>query len=129
MSFPPLTLCGIALLCAVTAYLLRQFGWRGAPLVGLFAFLLLFSSGAGALTGLSDTVLRIGEAGGVGSVGACALRILGVGYLCGLTADVCRDLGEEAVARGVLMVGKFAILLMALPSLSGVLDVIMAWLG
>lgn len=51
-----------------------------------------------------------------------ALKAVGVAYLAGFTAQVCRDAGEGALAGKVELVGKVAILLLALPVMWAVLD-------
>lgn len=51
-----------------------------------------------------------------------ALKAVGLAYLAGFTAQVCRDAGEGALAGKVELVGKVAILLLALPVMSAVLE-------
>lgn len=51
-----------------------------------------------------------------------ALKVVGVSYLAGFAAQVCRDAGEGALAGKMELVGKAAILLLALPVLWAVLE-------
>ena len=51
-----------------------------------------------------------------------ALKAVGLAYLAGFTAQVCRDAGEGALAGKVELVGKVAILLLALPVMWAVLE-------
>jgi stage III sporulation protein AD len=51
-----------------------------------------------------------------------ALKAVGLAYLAGFTAQVCRDAGEGALAVKVELVGKVAILLLALPVIWAVLE-------
>lgn len=51
-----------------------------------------------------------------------ALKAVGLAYLAGFTAQICRDAGEGALAGKVELVGKVAILLLALPVMWAVLE-------
>ncbi len=50
------------------------------------------------------------------------LKVVGVAYLAGFSAQICRDAGEGAMAAKVELVGKLAILILALPVLWAVLE-------
>jgi hypothetical protein len=49
------------------------------------------------------------------------LKIAGIGFLSGVTADVCRELGEGGAARGVLLAGRIEMLCIALPYLEKII--------
>lgn len=50
------------------------------------------------------------------------LKVMGLAYLAGFTAQVCRDAGEGAMAGKIELLGKVAILYLALPVMWAVLD-------
>jgi stage III sporulation protein AD len=50
------------------------------------------------------------------------LKVVGVAYLASFTAQICRDAGESAIAGKVELVGKVAILILALPVMWAILD-------
>lgn len=56
------------------------------------------------------------------------LKVIGVAYLAGFGAEVCRDAGEGAIATKVEFAGKVMILVMALPVLVAVLETITRFL-
>lgn len=56
------------------------------------------------------------------------LKVIGVAYLAGFGAEVCRDAGEGAIATRLEFAGKVIILVMALPVLVAVLETIVRFL-
>ena len=108
-------MCALALLAAAAGLVLREFGWRGAPLLSVICgiaatgFVLPYFAEAKAFySGLSSDF-------GIGNIAASALKIVGIGYLSGITADVCRNLGETGAASAVVLVGKMEIIAIAAP--------------
>lgn len=43
------------------------------------------------------------------------IKAVGISLLCGIAADICRDLGENTLAGGVESGGKAAIIVLSLP--------------
>lgn len=56
-------------------------------------------------------------------------KVIGIAYLAQFAAGVCRDAGESALAYKVELVGRVMILMLALPLVSGVLEVVSRLLG
>ncbi len=52
------------------------------------------------------------------------LKVIGIAYLAGFGAEVCRDAGERATAGKLELAGKVIILMTALPVLIAVLETI-----
>ena len=46
---------------------------------------------------------------------AVALKVLGLGYLFGISADICRELGESGIAKSVEVVGRVEIIAVVIP--------------
>ena len=58
---------------------------------------------------------EIGEGTGVSETLSAALKVLAAGYLFGICADVCRELGESGVAKTVDVVGRVEIVAIVIP--------------
>ena len=117
-----MNIIGGALLLSVCGVLLRNFGWKGAPVFSAVALLLLLSeltSGLGEVSSFIGTLFRGSR---VGDVASAALKILGAGYLFGICADVCRELGEGGVAKAIEVVGRVEIIIIVLPFLSEIIN-------
>lgn len=104
-----------AVTLAVTAYLLREFGWRGAPVFACVAAVLLLTECGGVIAPLFSTVTELGEKLGIAETVTAAVKLIGLGYLFGICADVCRELGEGGIAKAVETAGRLEITAVALP--------------
>ena len=110
-----LRLAVVPLLLAFLVFMLREMGFHGARPIAVVGIVLLALGAAGRIgelfsgLGLSE----ISEA--AAEVTGAALKIIGVGYVFGFVADVCRDMGEGGMASWVLTVGRVEILALATP--------------
>lgn len=108
-------LVAAALLLAFLVFMLREMGFRGARPIAVVGIVLLALSVTGRLSELFSG-LGLGEVSeGAAEVTGAALKIIGVGYVFGFVADVCRDMGEGGIASWVLVAGRVEILLLATP--------------
>ena len=108
-------ICAVALICAVGALVLKGINSNVGVAVRLIATIAVFSFIALGTARFFNEV--------VGAVGAelsaeyatSMLKALGIGLLCGICADICRDCGEGTVASCVETVGNLAILFLCVP--------------
>ena len=124
-----LRLCAVAIALAVCALLLRELGFRGAPVFAVLCFLFLLGL-------LTDNTSRFGDFGRLLSRfesvtdGAEAIfKIVGVGYVAGICSDICSDIGEKTIAKGVLVAGRVEIFAIALPFVLKIFDSSLELLG
>lgn len=59
---------------------------------------------------------------------AVAIKALGIGYVTGFIADVCRDSGQASLASKAELAGKCAIFIISLPLISAVLETALSFL-
>ncbi len=59
---------------------------------------------------------------------AVALKALGIGYVTGFIADICRDSGQASLAAKAELAGKCAIFIISLPLIAAVLDTALSFL-
>ena len=112
---------GVCIIGAVLAFLLREIGFKGARLV----------SAAVIIGAVSFAVIGIGKiTEGIGLSGFGAdfeeaalliLKIVGIGYLFGVSSDFCREMGEGGIASALLAVGRVEILLQILPTVAKII--------
>ena len=119
-----LRLFAIGLLLAVMAMLLRSFGFRGAAVFSLFGVAVLLSSAVGEISGLVGK-LGFGElfSGDTAKYTTAIAKVVGCGYLFGICADMCRELGEQGIAKAVTVGGRVEILLIAAPYFAEILEI------
>ena len=107
--------CGIALLCAAAVLILKPIKGEMGGLLrigGGIAVLLLVVPVLGEVVG-EMTVLFAGSE--IDRFATVMLRAIGIALLTRICTDVCRDVGEGAIASGVELAGKVAILTLCLP--------------
>lgn len=113
--------CAIGLLCAVAVLILK-------PVRGEFGSLTRIGGGVLilllVLPPLGETVgetVALFEESGIDPYADVMLRAIGIALLTRICGDVCRDTGEGAVASGVELAGKLAILTLCLPLIREIL--------
>ena len=106
----------LAFLLAVMALLLRSFGFRGAAVFASLAVAAVISVASrelGELLRFAENS-RLFEEETLEYFAAIA-KIVGTGYLFGICADICTELGEGGIAKAVTVSGRIEILLIAAP--------------
>lgn len=113
----------MALLLAVSAFLLRQFGWGGAPVFAAVCAVVLLGEVSETLGSIFGFVTAFGETSSLSEPIEAALKALGAGYLFGISADVCRELGESGMAKAVEAVGRVEIIAIVIPYFQEIIKV------
>ena len=112
-----LKVCALAVIAAMTAFLLKDLGWKGVPVFCLIALASLLSLAGEHLKTLGVLFGRLGEVGevseGVGSI----LKVIGIGYVAGIASEVCRDLGAGSIATTVSLLARLEVLAVVMPYL------------
>lgn len=109
------SVAGAAILAAMLIVLLKEYNPGMASAARLSASLLLFGAVLATALPLLSEVRALFSLSGVEAYAAPLLRAAGVALLTEMTASFCRDLGENAVAEGILLFGKAEILVLSLP--------------
>ena len=60
---------------------------------------------------------------------AVALKALGISYVTGVIADICRDSGQASLASKAELAGKCAIFIISVPLIGAVLDTALSFLA
>lgn len=122
MTFNIYAACG-ALVCILCAgLLLKQLKPEYAPLLaGAGAILMgarLLLAAAEQLSALTDIAGEYGLGGWL----SLLCKALGIAAACQLTADLCRDCGETALAGKAELCGKLSILALTVPVVKQLLE-------
>ncbi len=113
---------GAAVVFVFCALLLKNLGFRGASAfcalgIALMAIQIisLISSPLSAIISLiKDSIAQ--------EIVETALKILGIGYIFGITSDVCRELGEANAAKCLEIAGRVEIAAIILPFLVEIME-------
>ena len=115
-------LVGAALLFAAVAFLLKNLGWRGAPVLVAVCSVYLISSVAEELGSVFRTVSVLTDTLGAGEAVSAAIKVIGLGYLFGICADICRELEAAGIAKAVEVVGRVEIIAVVLPYFKEIIE-------
>lgn len=113
---------GVVLTLVFLAFMLRELGFRGGGLISCVGIVGLFMLSVKGIGYFFDG-LSVGLPGAeLGAIISSVLKVLGVGYLFGICADICRQIGEGGIASAVLMMGRVEILLLCLPYIRRIIE-------
>ena len=119
-------LFGIAAATAAAALTLRHYRPELALQVSLAGGAVILIKAIASLGGITQTLNSLFERSGVGSEWfGLILKIFGIAYVTQISADICRDAGESALAAKTELCGKIMMLACALPAVIAVVDILM----
>ena len=110
-----LKLCGIGVLCALVAVIMKQIKGEYSALVRLCGTVIIFGSLALAASDIFSGVGGLLLEDGLSDYAKIMAKALGLALLSRICADICRDIGEGAVGNGIELGGKLAILSLCIP--------------
>ena len=110
--------CAVGIALAAAALLMREMGFRAAPVFAAICFIFVLSFIAENITslGIDDGILSL--IGSAGEEAGAVFKIVGVGYLAGISSDICLELGERSLSKAVSVAGRVEILAISLPFFS-----------
>lgn len=110
----------IALFIAFMSFMLRSMGYEGARLISVVGTVSLLCAVVLGVGRLMDSLPGELLSGKVAAVAEVSLRIMGVGYVFGIVADICRELGEVGLANAAEGLGRVEILMLSVPYITEV---------
>lgn len=116
------SLLGLALICAAASLILKNFGWRGAPVLVCVCIVGMFSLFSSAFAEIRGGIGEIVKSADIGEYADAVLKIIGIGYLYTIGCDLCTELGEVGIAKAITMGGRLEIILIAVPYFSEMLN-------
>ncbi len=114
-------ICAFALIAALSFFLLSELKWRGAPVLALLCFIALLAEAEPYARDLGGVIGDIAESSGISESLSAVLKVVGVGYLAGISSDVCSELGVPRIGNAVTLIGRLEIIAIAAPYFIGIL--------
>lgn len=104
-----------ALLCAFCVLIFNQYKSEFSAAVKIAGCIFILFSAVATFTPVFEFAKNIAEGSAVSPYLPILLKTLGIAFLTQCTADICRDLGESAVASNIELAGKAEIVLLGIP--------------
>jgi len=114
------TYCAAAVFCVCGISILRSVKSEFAPYAATGAGIILLGTAIKELTVLKEFIQYINSYGKVDIFSPITKALL-IALLCQLTAEICRDFGENSIASKVELGGKIAIIYLSIPLVKEVL--------
>lgn len=115
-------LCGVAVITAVLAVTVRQYRPELAVQVSVAGGAVLLLICAARYADLPREIKAAFEQSGVdGGWLELVLKLCGIAFITQISADICRDAGESALAAKTELCGRVMMLACALPALLSLL--------
>lgn len=116
---------GLMLAAATVALvlLLRVQQKEIAMLLGICAAWMLFLASAQKITYALQQLLQWADGTWTAEMGTLLLKTLGIAYAAQITADICREAGENTMGTQVELMAKAEIVLLCLPMAKRIFDI------
>ncbi len=114
--------CALALVAALSFFVLSELGWRGAPALLILCFVGVLSVAGSYLKELGGAISYLAQSSGMTEGASAILKVIGVGYLAGISSDICSELGASRIGNAVTLVGRLEIIAIATPFFVKILD-------
>lgn len=99
--------------------LLKELGFKGSKLTLLLGTVCIVGAAVLCIGEVFSSMPKI-EDGEEYTV--AMLKIVGVGYACGVCADICAELGETSLAGAVCLFGRVEIITLSLPFIKRIVE-------
>ena len=114
--------CVIFLLIASLALIMKNLGFKGAPVFVVLTVTALIGTSVNKLSGILSVFSELGEHANIQKYTEGCLKVLGIGYLSGVCCDVCKELGENGVAKAIAIFTKIELIAIAAPYISEIIS-------
>ena len=116
---------GLALITTVSVIIVKQIKPEIAVFVGLAGCIIVFLYIINLLEQVFDLFNYILDATNIdGEMFGILLKIVGVGYITEISANICADSGNNAIASKVQLAGKLVIFVLAIPIITSLVQMI-----
>ena len=113
----------VAFIGAFLSLVLKEIGFHGHRLFSTVVLVTLFLVSLEGVGEICRAFSSLSLAPVLNKYIKSILKTVGVGYIFGITSDVCREIGEGGIASALVMVGRVEILLICAPYISEIIGI------
>ena len=116
---------GIGLIGAILSILLRNSKPEFSMLIPVVVSFTVLACAMPYLIRITEELSRMASSAGINSsYMRIVIKVIGISYLVCITAELCKDAGENAIAAKIELGGKLIILAMAIPMINSLLNLV-----
>lgn len=130
MGISIFAIIGLGIISALVCLLLKQYRPEYALSASIICGVVIFLTVIAQMTPLFDTIRSILEKiEGGNEYTTVIIKSLGICYVTQLASDTCQDAGERAMAGKIELAGRVAVLILALPMFTALLQIAIGLIG
>ena len=119
------SLIGFSVVTAIAAFTVKQYNPQIAVHISLAGGAVIALSVLAELSGVVTELNSLAAAGGASNATiSVIIKAVGIAYLSRLAAELCRDIGENALAVKTEIIGRVMLLTLALPLIANVASIL-----
>lgn len=123
MEFDTYKLCGVALICSMAAFFLRNIKKEYETPLTVAGCAMLLSAAFFMVSPIVEYVAELSEAlPEAGEAFGIMMRAIGIAMITRVAADVCRDMGTPSVAAALELAARLEMIILSLPLISSILE-------
>jgi stage III sporulation protein AD len=118
---------GVGLITSIAILVVKQVKPEIAIVItitGSLVMLLMLVEMLSAITSVFD--ILVNKTGIDKELFTSILKIIGIGYITEFSSNICIDSGNTTISDKILLAGKIAILVLALPIITALVDIIVS---
>ena len=116
---------GLGLIGAILSILLRNSKPEFSMLIPVVVSFTVLACAMPYLIRITEELSRMASSAGINSsYMRIVIKVIGISYLVCITAELCKDAGENAIAAKIELGGKLIILAMAIPIINSLLNLV-----
>ncbi len=113
---------GIAVIAALTGVILTEMGCKSKRAFITLSLVVMLLGLCGELAVIFSQITSFGELSGVGEVAECALKVVGLGYVFGISCEICEELGERSISSILSLFGRIEMLAVTIPYIKEIVE-------
>ena len=118
---------GVGLVTVVLTLVVKQYRPEYALIVSVCGALIIFFMSIMAFEKVINEVFNLAQLTGIhNELLTPIIKVIGVGYVTEFVCDVAEDAGNKLLANKILLGGKIAILVIAIPIVKNLINTIMS---
>ncbi|MDD6489112.1 MAG: SpoIIIAC/SpoIIIAD family protein [Clostridia bacterium] len=119
-----LSICGIAIIAAISAIALKKNAPETSVVIAISAGVIIFLFVLSDITPVINEVYKLVNNAGIDTdYGKVLLKTVGICLACQFTSDSCKDAGQSSLAARVELAGKISVLIISIPLFEKILNV------
>ncbi len=122
-------ICVTVLLVAALSLILKVFGFKGAPVFAALAFCALLSSFVDKINSAFSAFSNFSAIADISIYTEACVKVIGIGYLAGVSGDVCREIGESGAAKCINVFAKLELIAICTPFIKELFGSVISLVG